>query len=211
MITTLPLFPLKLVLFPGGILPLSIFEKRYVDMVRNCLRNNSDFVIVADLTDFSGLNHGSQPSLPFAEVGVIVKIINTNVTQPGLFELRCLATQKIVLQSASQQEDGLWLGQVILLPTEPDIPLPNNIVAPKVYFEQLINSLDKETNTEESSPFQIPYQLDSGTWLANRWSEILSIPLDEKQSLLVLDSPLKRLRLINEMLTQGNADDRSFN
>ncbi len=120
MITTLPLFPLKLVLFPGGVLPLSIFEKRYVDMVRNCLRNNSGFVIVADLTD-------------------------------------------------------------------------------------------EEAHTEESSPFQMPYQLDSGTWLANRWSEILSIPLDEKQSLLVLDNPLTRLTLINEMLTQGKADDHSFN
>ena len=211
MITTLPLFPLKLVLFPGGVLPLSIFEKRYVDMVRNCLRNKSDFVIVADLTDPSSLNHGHHPSLPFAEVGVMVEITDTNVTQPGLFDLRCLATQKIMVQSASQQEDGLWIGQVILLPSEPDIPLPNNIVAPKIYFEQLTNSLDEEAHTEEWSPFQIPYQFDSGTWLANRWSEILSIPLDEKQRLLELDSPLTRLRLINEMLTQSSANDRSFN
>jgi len=211
MTTTLPIFPLKLVLFPGGVLPLSIFEKRYVDMVRNCLRNNSGFGIVADLTDFSGLNHGSQPSLPFAEVGVMVEIADTNVTQPGLFDLRCLAKQKIMVQSASQQEDGLWLGQVALIASEADIPLPKDIIAPKVYFEQLTKSLDEEAHTKESSPFQTPHQLESGTWLANRWSEILSIPLDEKQSLLVLDSPLTRLTLINEMLTQDEADLSSFN
>ncbi len=211
MTITLPLFPLKLVLFPGGVLPLSIFEKRYVDMVRNCLRNNNGFGIVADLTDFSGSSYSGHSSLPFAEVGVMVEITDTNVTQPGLFDLRCLATQKIMVQSASQQDDGLWLGQVVLLPSEPDIPLPHNIVAPKVYFEQLTKSLEEEAHLEELSPFQIPYQLESGTWLANRWSEILSIPLDEKQSLLELDSPLTRLTLINEMLTQETTDDRIFN
>lgn len=211
MTTTLPLFPLKLVLFPGGVLPLSIFEKRYVDMVRNCLRNNSGFGIVADLTDFSGLNHGSHPSLPFAEVGVMVEIIDTNVTQPGLFDLRCLATQKIIVESASQQQDGLWIGQVTILATEADVPLPEDIIAPKVYFEQLVNALVEEAHSDELSPFQEPHQLESGTWLANRWCEILSIPLDEKQSLLVLDSPSTRLTLINEMLTQDGADDRRFN
>jgi Lon protease-like protein len=100
---------------------------------------------------------------------------------------------------------------VTLLPSEADIPLPKDIIAPKVYFEQLTKSLDEEAHTEASSPFQTPHQLDNGTWLANRWSEILSIPLDEKQSLLVLDSPLTRLTLINEMLTQDEADLSSFN
>jgi Lon protease-like protein len=142
---------------------------------------------------------------------VLVEITDTNVTQPGLFDLRCLAKQKIMVQSASQQEDGLWLGQVKLLASEADIPLPKDIIAPKVYFEHLTKSLDEEAHTEEPSPFQTPHQLDNGTWLANRWSEILSIPLDEKQSLLVLDSPLTRLTLINEMLTQDEADLSSFN
>ncbi len=210
MTTTLPLFPLKLVLFPGGVLPLSIFEKRYVDMVRNCLRNNSCFGIVADLTDYASLSHDNTLSLPFAEVGVMVEISDTNVTQPGLFDIRCLAIQKIIVQSASQQDDGLWLGHVEILPSEADIPLPKDIIAPKVYFEQLTKSLDEEAHTEASSPFQTPYQLENGTWLANRWSEILSIPLDEKQSLLAIDSPLNRLTIINNMLTQQKEENSSF-
>lgn len=192
----IPLFPLKLVLFPGGVLPLSIFEKRYVDMVRNCLRNNTGFGIVATLS--GGINQ----SLPFAEIGVLVEISETNVTQPGLFNLRCLATQKFSVQSASQQEDGLWLGHVELLPSEPAVLLPKDIIAPRVYFEQLIKSLEQEAHAEASSSFQQPYQLENATWLANRWCEILAIPLDKKQSLLALDDPLSRLMLVNEMLTK---------
>jgi Lon protease-like protein len=48
---TIPIFPLNLVLFPGGLLPLHIFEQRYVDMVSACLRNNTDFGIVSAMHD----------------------------------------------------------------------------------------------------------------------------------------------------------------
>lgn len=193
---SIPLFPLKIVLFPGGALPLKIFEKRYVDMVRKCLRENQGFGIVASL------KNTQEKDFPFASIGVLVNIIETEIPQPGLFNIRCLATDKISVQSAQQNKDGLWIGEVDLLPQENEIPLPNDLASTKVYFERLIESLKKDLKNEAMIPFEKPYLLDSCIWLANRWCEILDMPLDQKQRMLELDSPLLRLELVNDILIQ---------
>ena len=194
----IPLFPLKIVLFPGGVLPLRIFEKRYVDMVRKCLRDNQGFGIVASLKS------NQEDSFPFANIGVRVKIIETDVSQPGLFDIRCLADQKIAVESAIQQEDGLWVGDVKLLDPENGIPLPSDLISTKIYFERLLDSLKKDLESESELPFEKPYDLDSCNWLANRWCEILDMPLEEKQMMLELDSPLLRLDLVNDILSNKN-------
>lgn len=196
----LPLFPLKLVLFPQGLLPLKIFEKRYVDMVRNCLRNQQGFGIVSVCDD-----HDQTAPLPFSSVGVLVEIIETNIPQPGLFSLKCLGKQKFHIQSAVQQKDLLWMGKVEMLPIEVDTPLPDDLIASKTYFEQLIHSLEEEKIDANAMPFHSPYALNDCAWLANRWCEILDMPLIQKQRMLELDSPLIRLELINDMLTKNNA------
>lgn len=193
-----PLFPLKAVLFPGGLISLKIFEKRYVDMVKNCLRYDRGFGIVASI------NSGQEPTFPFAKIGVLVKIIDTDVSQPGLFNIKCIATEKIAISAAKQEEDGLWLGDVKLLEPENEIPLPEDLINTKIYFEQLLKSLKKELKSESLLPFEKPYLLSSCNWLANRWCEILDIPLDQKQSMLELDSPLLRLDLINDILSNMN-------
>ena len=43
---TVPLFPLNTVLFPGGVLPLRIFEPRYLDMVSDCLKSDTGIGVV---------------------------------------------------------------------------------------------------------------------------------------------------------------------
>lgn len=195
---TIPLFPLKLVLFPGGILPLKIFEKRYVDMVRSCLRDKSGFAIVSVHEDIAQANY------PFSAIGTLVDIIETDVPQPGLFNIKCMGLQKISVKSASQKEDGLWLADVDRIPNEIDIQVPEDLLAPKHYFEQLITSLAQENITSNEMPFSTPFQLDSGVWLANRWCEILDLPITEKQRMLEIESPLLRLSYINALLTSNH-------
>lgn len=194
----IPLFPLKIVLFPGGVIPLRVFEKRYVDMVRKCLRDNEPFGIVALVKT------NEDNPLPFANIGVLVKIIDTDVSQPGLFNIKCLAEEKIAIESAKQDEDGLWIGNVMVLDPENEIPLPDDLIATRIYFERLLDSLKKESKDESLLPFEKPYQIDSCNWLANRWCEILDMPLDQKQRMLELDSPLLRLDLINDILSNKN-------
>ena len=73
----IPLFPLNLVICPGGLVPLRIFEARYLDMVKNCLRNQSSFAIVSVLPQeqLNRLNSDSTQELPFANIGTVVEIV----------------------------------------------------------------------------------------------------------------------------------------
>ncbi|MES1986864.1 MAG: LON peptidase substrate-binding domain-containing protein, partial [Pseudomonadota bacterium] len=105
----LPLFPLNLVVCPGGFLPLRIFEVRYLDMVRNCLRNKSSFAVVTVLpegeTDLQG-------NFPFANVGTLLDIVDADVTTVGLMMIRCVGQRRVKIDSFTQQKDGLLIGEV---------------------------------------------------------------------------------------------------
>lgn len=193
----LPLFPLNLVMFPEGLLPLRIFEMRYLDMVRGCMRNQSSFGVVAVIADaYSEL----KTDLPFAQVGTSFKIIDADVTEPGLMNIRCLGQKRFHIRSATQQDDGLWLGKVEDIENETAMPIPDDLKMTQDYMQQLIKSLSEQDMAKEYLPFIKPFKIDDCAWVANRWCEILSIPLIQKQRLLELDSPLVRLELVQDLL-----------
>lgn len=193
----LPLFPLNLVMFPEGLLPLRIFEMRYLDMVRSCLRNNSSFGVVAIIVD---AHSELKTDLPFAQVGTSFKIIDVDVTEPGLMNIRCLGQKRFNIRSAVQQDDGLWLGEVEDIENETSMTIPDDLKMTQDYMKQLIESLSEQDIAKEYLPFIKPFKIDDCAWVANRWCEILSIPLIQKQRLLELDSPLVRLELVQDLL-----------
>ena len=107
----LPLFPLSAVLFPGGPLPLRIFEPRYVDMVGRCLREGSGFAVVL-LTD----GNEAGEAIEFAEVGTEARIVDFDRLDDGLLGLSCVGQQRIRVLEAWRQPDGLNMGRVEDLP-----------------------------------------------------------------------------------------------
>lgn len=189
---TLPLFPLDVVVFPQGLLPLRIFEARYLDMVKDCFRNNSEFGVVAAL-------EGASYSFPFCEVGTAVRIADFDVPEIGLINIRCLAQQRFRVQTATQQADGLWVGDVAMVESDMDIGLPDDLVRTADSLQQVIKALLKQGFGEDTLPIAQPYRFDDCAWVANRWIELLNIPLEQKQRFLELDSPLVRLELVQDM------------
>ena len=193
----LPLFPLNVVVFPLGVLPLRIFEARYLDMVRDCLRNKTPFGVVTVGTQ------SNAEQLPFASIGTACNIAEVDVTEPGLMNIRCIGSKKIRVTSAAQQKNGLWIGQVEDCQPEASLEIPEDLNLTQQYMQQLIDSLASQNIEAFAMPLQEPYQLEDCGWIANRWTEILNIPLIEKQRLLALDSPLVRLELVHDYLTQS--------
>ena len=193
----IPLFPLSVVVFPLGVLPLRIFEARYLDMVRDCLRNKTPFAVVT-----TGTDNNADP-LPFASIGTVCNIAEVDATEPGLMNIRCIGAKKMRVMSAAQQKNGLWIGQVEDYQPEPNMAIPEDLNLTQQYMQQLIESLASQNIEAFSMPLQEPYQLDDCGWIANRWTEILNIPLIEKQRMLALDSPLVRLELVQDYLTQS--------
>jgi uncharacterized protein len=121
---SLPLFPLQVVMCPGGLIPLTIYEARYLDMVKKCLRNKSSFAIVAVMPEGTTDKDGN---FPFANVGTSFKIIDADVDTVGLMQIRCLGQHRVKVESFEQLPDGLIVGQVKDIPNDIELPIPDDL------------------------------------------------------------------------------------
>ena len=192
----LPLFPLNAVVFPQGLLPLRIFEARYLDMVKHCYRERSEFGVVSILEGIEG-------RLPFSEVGSAVRIVDFDVPEIGLINIRCQASERFRVLTTSRKPDGLWIAEVEAIPNDMPVNLPQDLMRTAESLRQLINALLKQGFTEDSLPIASPYLFDDCAWVANRWIELLNLPLMQKQRLLELDSPLVRLELVQDIFAEN--------
>ena len=189
----LALFPLQSVLFPGAVLPLKVFEARYLDLVGDCLRERTPFGVVC-------LRQGAdvdRDDVRFERLGVLARIDTVDAERAGILHLRCTGLQRFQIDGAPrQQSDGLWRADVIELPD--DEPLaPDAALLPTVKaLAGAIGALREQGST----PFAEPYRFDDAGWVANRWCEILPIPLAAKQRLMALPEAQLRLKLVDEYL-----------
>lgn len=210
----LPLFPLQTVLFPGGLLPLKVFEARYLDLISQCLRNQTGFGVVC-IGQTGGLGslaelHQAKPGGPGARpgrepasaaigletVGVLATLLDVDAEQAGILRVRCQGGVRLDLSAPRQREDGLWLAEASAWEEESECAVPDTLQASARALAQAIESLA----AQDQRPFLQPYQMNSAGWVANRWCEILPISLAAKQRLMVLDEPALRLKLVDEYL-----------
>ena len=193
----IPLFPLNVVVCPSGLMPLRIFEARYLDMVKNCLRNKSTFAIVT-LLPAEQLESNNQ--FPFADIGTVVEIVEADVSTVGLMMIRCVGLHRIKVESVSQQTDGLIIGFVADIANDAKLAIPEDLQVTSASLQHLLEALPLQGVTPNDIPVVTPYQFDDASWVANRWLELLSLPLIQKQRLMQMDSPILRLEMINDIL-----------
>ncbi len=196
-----PLFPLRSVLFPGGHLPLRIFEPRYLDMVQRCHAQGQPFGVVA-LTEGHEVRQRDGAGFrreTFHAVGTLARIDHFEHEQPGLIHLRTRGTQRFRLQGSRCLSHGLWVGDLTLLPDDAAVPVPDDLRAASRQLQDLLASWRERAGPEEL-PLQPPYAWDDAGWLANRWAELLPMPADDRQRLMAMDNPLLRLELVVDRL-----------
>lgn len=179
----LALFPLHMVLFPGGVLPLRIFEMRYVDMVRNCMRSSSSFGVVL-------IRAGSEvgPAQAF-QVGTAASIVDFNQLSDGLLGISCLGGQRFRITSGSVQADGLNVASVEWLEAEPVLSVPLR----HAHLAELLESVLPRLGEAYAN---MDMKLDDAAWVGHRLAEVLPIPLAQKQYCLELDDPIERLEFL---------------
>lgn len=186
-IQELPLFPLNTVLFPGGVMPLRIFEARYVDMISACLRTDAGFGVVAI---HQGNDTGSQP-VSIHPVGTLARIVDFDSVDDGLLGITCLGVQRLRVVGHRVQPDQLLLGQVRWLPDDPQ-------QSPAYSHEPLIRVLRDLLDSEEWAPptrFFAP-DWEDASWVSNRLAEVLPLPLSVRQALLEMTEPRQRLDIL---------------
>jgi len=207
----LPLFPLQTVLFPGGLLPLRIFEVRYLDMVQRCHREGAPFGVVC-LTQGAEVNTaprpegGSEAPEAFQDVGTLAHIEQLQPVQAGLLHVRCRGQQRFRVRQREKLKHGLWVADVELLP--PDLPttVPEELAGTVLSLQRVVDSLRAQTTGTEQLPITPPYQWQDAGWVANRWCDLLPVGNELKQRLMSLDAPLLRLELVGDVLEKLRLD-----
>ena len=187
---SIPLFPLNIVLFPEGALPLRIFETRYVDMVRRCMRETQSFGVVL-------IRAGNEvgPAETF-DVGTLAKIVDFHQLSDGLLGLSCVGQQRFRIRSRSRQSDGLNLADIDCL-TEPPVAA---VPARHARLAELLKSVLPQLGEVYTD---IDMRLDDAAWVGHRLAEILPIPLTDKQACLELDDPIQRLDILGPLTSGG--------
>ncbi|WP_418317687.1 LON peptidase substrate-binding domain-containing protein [Piscinibacter sakaiensis] len=190
----LPLFPLRSVLFPGGLLGLKVFEVRYLDLIGACLRSATGFGVVA-LRQGSEVRVGEEP-VDLETIGVAAEILDVDSPQSGILNVRCRGSRRFATSAVRQQDDGLWIAQAQWLPDDEPAAVDDKLQASAKALVSAVDAL----HAQGARPFLEPLQFDDAGWVANRWCELLPIPLAAKQKLMALDDPLIRLGLVDEFL-----------
>jgi Lon protease-like protein len=194
----MPLFPLTTVLYPQGVLNLQIFEVRYLDLMKKCLRDSTPFGVVS-LLDGTEVRRPEE-KVQLAKIGTLVNIDRHDFVTPTLMEISTVGTQRFKLLSAIQEKNGLWMGEIQTLPADPVIEIPDHLQGTANALAALIESIGDKGISEEQLPFRKPYRLMDCGWVANRWCELLPLDKPTKLQLLALDNPMLRLELIDDTL-----------
>jgi uncharacterized protein len=197
----LPLFPLHTVLFPDGLLPLKIFEARYLDMARDCLREKSPFGVCM-LKSGSEVAQPNEPSVP-ENVGCLAEISECDVETFGMLLIRAHGTRRFRLLSHRVEPSGLLVGMAEPLPD--DAPLEGNQHLAKFgacaeVLERIIATIRERD--PDSLPFAEPFRLDDPSWVSNRLSEVLPIALRARQKLMELPDAGARIDVVHHYMQQ---------
>jgi len=185
----LPLFPLNTVVFPGGQLPLRIFEQRYLDMVKQAIADNTPFGICAIIRE--GTEPGT-PAVPYA-VGTRVRVTDWDMPQTGILHIDTQAEERFVVRSTRTEPGGLLIGSVEAVSAEPAVSIPDEL---ELVVEILRHIVDEYGNVH----FPPPHEFDNAVWVGYRLSEVLPLKLSVKQNLLEMNDSAMRLRILTEFL-----------
>ena len=185
---TLPLFPLNTLVFPGGRLPLRIFEQRYLDMVKQAIADNSPFGICA-------IREGSEvgaPATPY-EIGTRVIVTDWDMPQTGILHIDTQAQERFVIRSTHSEPNGLLIGTVEPVSVEVIAPIPDDLQL----AAEILRHIVKEYG---DAHFPAPHHFDDAVWVGYRLSEVLPLKLSIKQNLLEMNDSVERLRILSEIL-----------
>jgi Lon protease-like protein len=193
----IPLFPLGTVLFPDGVIALKIFEARYLDMIKQCLREKTEFGVISIIKNLD-TDHESS-AVTFSNIGTLALIEDFDPVQPALYMTKSFGTQRFKLLSSTQESNGLWIGDIELLEKDPHIPIPQEHQKVAQLLDEIISVIQSEDLLGEAL-FKKPFKVNDCGWVSNRLAELLPISLLQKNHLLAQTNPRIRLDLISEII-----------
>lgn len=191
----IPLFPLGVVLFEGGQLPLQIFETRYLDMVSRCLRDEIPFgvVLIRSGRDARLSPNDRQPEI--FEVGSEATIVNFNQLSNGFLSIVVRGGRKIHILESWEQPDHLLIAEVEYIPREPEVAIGKE-------HQVLVDILKELIKHPMVEMLELDIDFSDARSVGRRLAELLPIELETRQSLLQLQRPRQRLSEITGLVNK---------
>jgi hypothetical protein len=184
----IPLFPLNAVLFPGGVLPLRIFEPRYLDMISSCMRNEEPFGVALIV---EGNEVGAAATT--YDIGTLVGIDYFHTRSDGLLGITVRGIDRFRITRREIQPNQLTLAQIETLAPEPRQPLPSK-------FRKLAEMLQGIIRQLGQPYVKLKPDFDDAGWVGARLTELLPIGSPQKQYFLQMENPIQRLERLDEIL-----------
>lgn len=186
----LPLFPLKTVLFPGGVLTLRVFEPRYMEMTKRCLTTAAPFGVCL-------IREGAEvgtPAVPHG-IGTTARISDWDMQELGVLNIRAVGDSRFQILDTRVEPSGLIVASARLLPIEAPTPLPPEHAACASVLRRIIAQVGEDR-------FEPPFRFDDAVWVGHRLAEALPLKLSAKQNMLEMNDSLMRLEILHRFLAQ---------
>jgi hypothetical protein len=187
---TVPIFPLQTVLFPGALLPLRIFEVRYMDMAKACLKEGGPFGICL-------IREGHEvgtPAVPEA-VGCLARIAECDMEELGILKVTAEGLERFRIVSSEVNRAGLIVGEVERHEPEGEVRDAAGLAESADFLRKVIAGIGEQR-------FASPFRFEDASWVGFRLAEILPLRNDVKQKLLELTEPALRLAILHRFLRQ---------
>ena len=191
-----PVFPLNAVLFPGGRLPLRIFEQRYIEMAKACLRDGLPFGVCRITQGDEVAKPDARDAMPaFAAIGTLATIGAWDMPQLGILHVTTHGGTRFQVQSRTMQSNGLIVADAMSVAAEP------SVAAGEAHrpLAQLLELLAARVGPQH---FPEERLFDDASWVGYRLAELLPLPLSIKQNMLEINDAEVRLVVLQRFLEQ---------
>lgn len=187
---SIPIFPLQTVLFPGMLLPLKIFEVRYMDMARDCLRGGSAFGVCL-------IKEGAEVGAPAVpeHVGTMATLGECDMEELGILKVVAKGGERFRIAASEVSKQGLIVADVERIDTEADAIGAPGLAECADFLRKLVAGIGPDR-------FAQPFLFDNASWVGFRLAEILPLRNDVKQKLLEVTDATLRLAVLHRFLRQ---------
>ena len=187
---SLPIFPLGTVLFPGSILPLRIFEARYMDMAKACLKDKSNFGVCL-------IREGQEVGAPAVpeDIGCVARIVECDMEELGILKVKAEGLARFRIVSREVAKSGLIVGEIEEIATEPRVTDTQGLAETAEFLRKVVAAIGEDR-------FAPPFDFEDATWVSFRVAEILPLRMDVKQKLLELTDATLRIGILHKFLKQ---------
>jgi Lon protease-like protein len=183
------LLPLHAVLFPGGLMHLTVKDARFRHWLGQCCELG---ILVGIVAQKAGRNETEA-------VGVLAELTNITSTGETEIHLECRGWQRFRIQSTHALPDGRLQAHIALIDNDSSMA-PSPVHHPAVKALATAMASIKGQAGDSSARFLSPYRFDDAGWVANRWCEILPLNREAKQRLMELHGGISRLELVDSFL-----------